>query len=344
VVAGGVIDLRSDVCSPPTDEMWTAMRAAPLGWASIGEDPSVLRLETLGASLLGKEAAVWVPTCGMANLAALLTLTDPGDAVVLPDDAHVLTSEGMWITEVASLRPVRIPAAGGRCDPADVDEALAASGASVLLLENTHTRAGGTVLSVEAGKEIERAARRHGARVHLDGARLVNAAAALGAPLEALAAPADTVALSLNKGLCAPMGTLLAGAGATMAEARRRLRALGGATVHKAGIAAAAGIVALETMRDRLPEDHRRARALGDGLRGLPGLRVAPDPIETNIVLVDLSSTGTRADGFARRLAESGVRALVVDDDRIRLVTHRTIGDAEVERALAVCRGVVAKL
>jgi threonine aldolase len=337
-----MIDLRSDVCSPPTDEMWAAMRAAPLGWASVGEDPSVLRLEALGASLLGKEAAVWVPTCGMANLTALLALTRPGDAVVLPSDAHVLTSEGMWITEVAGLRPVRIGAAGGRCDPAEAEEALAASGPSALLLENTHTRAGGTVMGVEACEALAGAARRHGARVHLDGARLANAAVALGVPLSALAEPVDTVALSLNKGLSAPMGTILAGGGAAIAEARDRLRRLGGATVHKAGIVAAAGIVALETMRDRLIEDHRRARVLGDGLAGLPGLRIAPDPIETNIVLVDVSGTGLPAETVAGRLAEHGVRVLVVDERRARLVTHRMVGEAEVERALAAFRTVAS--
>ena len=330
-----MIDLRSDLLSLPTEEMWSAMRSARLGWATYGEDESVTRLEALGASLLGTEAAVWAPTCGAANLAALLVLAQRGDAVVLASQAHVLTSEGMWLTELAGLRPVEVGAADGRPDPDAVEEALAGSEATVLALENTHTRAGGTVLSVELTEALAAAARRRGARVHLDGARLANAAVALGVPVAALAAPADTVALSLNKGLSAPMGTLLGGSADAVGEARLQLRRLGGGTVHRAGIPAAAGIVALETMLERLADDHRRARRLGELLAAVSGLRLDPPFVETNIVLVDVSATGLAAEAFAERLAARGVLALPRDERRIRLVTHRLVGEAEVERAAA---------
>ncbi len=287
-----MIDLRSDVLAPPTEEMWEAMRAAELGWASIGDDPAVLELEARGAALLGKEAAVLVPTCSMANLVALLALTEPGDRVLVEPDAHIETSEGDWLRALAGL---------------DVGEP-----AAVACLENTHTRRGGTVLGVT--ETAERAAL--APRAHLDGARLANAAVALGVPLAALAAPADTVALSLNKGLCAPAGALLAGEAAVIAEARVHLRRLGGATIHKAGLLAAAGLVALGLV-DRLADDHRRARDLAR--------LIGADEPQTNIVL---------ADADVERLAARGVLALAYDG-RARFVTHRGISDDDVEHAAA---------
>ena len=172
-----------------------------------------------------------------------------------------------------------------------MEEAIVETGALMLVLENTHTRAGGTVLTPELTAELAGAAQRHGAYVHLDGARLFNAAVALGVPVSELAAPVNTVAVSLNKGLCAPMGTILAGRTQVIELAHATLRRLGGASVHKAGIAAAAALVALDTLVDRLADDHRRARELGALLQEIPGLEVEPAEIETNIVLVDVSGT-----------------------------------------------------
>ncbi len=193
----------------------------------------------------------------------------------------------------------------------------------MLCLENTHTRAGGTVTDVARTEALAAAARRHGARVHLDGARLANAAVALGVPIAALAAPVDTVALSLNKGLSAPFGALLAGDETTIAAARLHVRRLGGGTMHKAGILAAAGLVALGLV-DRLADDHRRARRLAE-LLGLD-----PAQVETNIVLAD---GGGDAEALVARLAGRGVLALSLDGRRVRLVTHRLVGDDQVERA-----------
>lgn len=285
-----MIDLRSDICAAPTDEMWEAMRSARLGWATYGEDESVLELERRGAELLGKEAAVLVATCTLANLAAVLSLSRPGDRVLVDADAHVVVNEGDWLAHVARLQ-VGEPAA-------------------VVLLENTHTRRGGVVLSVEKTRELAARA----PRSHLDGARLANAAVALGVPLAALAAPVDTVAFSLNKGLCAPIGTILAGPAETIAEARVHLKRLGGATVHKAGLYAAAGLLALGLV-DRLADDHRRARDLAR-------LIGAPEP-ETNIVFADVD---------VERLAGRGVLAMALGG-RARFVTHRLIGDEDVARA-----------
>jgi threonine aldolase len=285
-----MIDVRTDALAPPTEAMWAAMRAARLGWAPYGEDENVVLLERRGADLLGKEEAVFVPTCSMANLAALLAFTTPGDRVLVDPDAHIVVSEGDWLTHVAGLE-VGVPG-------------------DVVCLENTHTRRGGTVLTVEETRELAQRA----PRSHLDGARLAHAAVALGVPLADLAAPVDTVAFSLNKGLCAPMGALLAGDEAVIADARVHLKRLGGATIHKAGILAAAGLVALDLV-DRLAEDHRRARELAR-------LIGAPEP-ETNIVHVDIP---------ADRLAEHGVLALELGG-RTRLVTHRAVSDEDVTRA-----------
>jgi threonine aldolase len=324
--------------------MWEAMRNAQLGWPRFGEDPSLNALCERGAALLGKPAAIWVPTCGMANLAALMTLCEPGDRVVLESASHVLASEGMAVTEIARLEPRPVPAVGGRPDPGAVEEAIASSGAALLVLENTHTRAGGTVLSVGRTEALAEAARRHGCRIHVDGARLANAAVNLGVPLAELARPADSVALSLNKGLSAPFGALLAGSEAVVERASTVLHQLGGATMHRAGIAAAAGLVALDTMLERLADDHRRARGLAARLARVPGLELRNDPVETNIVLADVSGTGVAAEKLVELLHRAGVRALSFEPGTLRLVTHRLIGDDDVERAAALVAGVVGDL
>ena len=340
---GVPIDLRSDLCSVPTDEMWNAMRSARLGWATYGEDESVRRLQEVTAALLGKEAALWIPTCGMANLVAMLTHAEPGSRVVLEASSHMLTSEAMGIVDIAGLEPCSLWAADGRLDPVAVEKLIRAQRASLLVLENTHTRAGGTVLSSALTLDLASAARRHGARVHLDGARLANAAVALDVPLRELAAPADTVAFSLNKGLCAPMGTILAGDAELMVQARGNLHRLGGSTVHKAGIPAAAGLVALDSMIDRLADDHRRARELAQLLSQIPGLRLRPTRVETNIVLVDTTGTGLTPEELLGHLVRHGVLGMERDTSRVRFVTHRLIGDADVVRAAELVALAVAE-
>ena len=337
-----MIDLRSDLRAVPTDAMWEAMRGAELGWPRFGEDDSLNRLCERGAALLGKPAATWVPTCGMANLVALLTFCEPGDRVVLEPSSHVLSSEGMAITEIARLEPRPVSAADGRPDPDVVEQEIEESGAALLVLENTHTRAGGTVLSTGLTEALAAAAERHDCRVHLDGARLANAAVALGVPLAELAGPASSVALSLNKGLSAPFGALLAGSEAVVERATTILHRLGGATVHRAGIAAAAGLVALDTMVERLVDDHRRARDLAARLSAVPGLTLRNDPVETNIVLVDVTATGATAATLVEKLDAAGVRAMERDPRTLRLVTHRLIGDDDVERAAELIAGVVS--
>jgi threonine aldolase len=217
-----------------------------------------------------------------------------------------------------------------------VEELVAEQRAALLILENTHTRAGGTTLSVELTEALAAAAKRHHCRVHLDGARLVNASVALGVPLAELATPANSVVLSLNKGLSAPFGAVLAGSEAVVERVRLMLQRLGGASFHRAGIAAAAGLVALDTMVDRIADDHRRARELAAGLATIPGISLRPEMIETNIVLADVSGTGIAPLDLVTLLAESGLRVLERDTSRVRFVTHRLVGDEEIDRAVAI--------
>ena len=330
-----MIDLRSDICSAPTEEMWDAMRAHTPAWPMFETDRALARLEHEGAALLGKEAAVFVPTCTAANVAALLTLGEPGRAVVLEREAHILTSEGMGISSLARLRPVTLTGARGHLEPHRVAEAVTVNDAAVVCLENTNTRAGGAAISARETAELAAVAHEHDAAVHLDGARLANASVALGVPLAALAAPVDTVSFSLNKGLSAPFGALLAGQADTIGAAREHLKALGAGTLHKLGIFAAAGYVALGQI-DRLTDDHRRASHLAELLRA-GGLEV--DPVETNIVFCRCPAGSEAA---ALRLAEEGVLAFVRDESRLRFVTHRLIDDGAIEQAAAAIVAAVS--
>jgi threonine aldolase len=291
--------------------MWEAM---PSG----GED-TVAKLELTVAFELGKEAAVFCPTCTAANLAALLALGERGRAVVVEANSHVLVAEGGGLSHVAGLLPISIGTADGRVSAEEVEAAVVTREAAIVCLENTHTRAGGTVLDAAATAAVADAAHKHGATVHLDGARLANAAAALAVDIAELTAPVDTVAVSLNKGLCAPYGAVLAGDAETMSEAREHLHRLGAGTVHKAGFFAAAGLIAWEQMRGRLLEDHRRARELA----ALLDLR---EP-ETNVVMTGLPAP------VLPDLAARGVLAFAPGGGNVRLVTHRGISDADVERA-----------
>jgi threonine aldolase len=327
------------------------MRRTRPGWVLRGEDEMVNEVERLAAHRLGKEAAVWTPTCGVANLAALMTLGQRNTYAVAEAEAHILTSEGMGLSVVGGLVPLPLHAEGGRLEP-DVLEGIFHKTStlvegpriSMVCLENTHTRAGGTILSPALTAQLATLAHRNGAAVHLDGARLFNAAVALGVDASELAAPADTVAISLNKGLSAPFGALLCGNIEAIASARLRLRQLGAASFHKAGFAAAAGIVALEQMIGRLLDDNQRAADLAARVEGRAGLRLEPARIETNIVLIDVSATGHSAGEFLRSLRKMGVLALERDERRIRLVTHRSIGDAHVARAATALISVATQL
>ncbi len=329
------IDLRSDTVTLPTPAMRRAMAEADVGDDVFGEDPTVLRLERLAAERMGKEAALFVPSGTMANLVALLTHCDRGRAVVCGDKAHVFRSEVGGAAALGGLvyRTVR-NLDDGRLDPDALREAFSGGHITepptgLVCLENTHNYCAGAVLTREDTDAVAGVAREWGVPLHIDGARIFNAAVALGTTARELAVPAGSVSFCLSKGLAAPVGSLLCGGGAFIARARKTRKMLGGG-MRQAGVIAAAGIVAIEEMVDRLADDHANARLLAEGLAELSG--VEPLPVATNIVIVRVPGSDTAA--FVRRLDGEGVRCVPFGPGRVRFVTHYGIERTDVERAL----------
>lgn len=336
------VDLRSDTFTHPTAAMRQAMFEAEVGDDVFMEDPTVRRLEGMAAEAMGKEAALFVASGTMGNLVAVLTQTQRGDRVVVGDEAHIYYYEGDGERRLAGVELVPLPNdAQGGLDPALVQEALEASGppATLVCLENTHNRCGGGVLTAAETAAVADVAHSHGARVHLDGARIFNAAVALGVPAAELTAPVDTVSFCFSKGLSAPVGSILNGRADTIAEARQVRRMVGGA-MRQVGVIAAAGIVALETMVERLAQDHENARILAEGLATLPGIRLDPASVRTNIIAFDLE--GWEPPEFLAALKAAGVLAVPFGPHRIRMVTHNDVSREDVEKALERIRTVCA--
>jgi threonine aldolase len=334
-----MIDLSTDLVTEPTEAMWDAMRRAPFGLSSRGEAPAVTALEERAAALLGTEAALLVATGSLANLLALFTLPGRGEQVILEADAHSLWSEEWGLSTVCGLLARPLPGRAGALDPAEVEDAITASRfghrprTGLLCLENTHNAAGGAVMDPSQMAAICDVAHRHGVPVHLDGARIFNAAVALGRDVRELTRAADSVACSLNKGLSAPMGSLLCGSRAFVDRARRHAAVLGVGSLNLWSVAAA-GLVALDEMIDRLAEDHRRARALAQGLAAVAELRVDVAGVRTNIVMVDVAGSGIDGRTFLERLAARGVWASHRAGSVLRFVTHRHITDEDVTRVI----------
>ena len=338
-----MIDLRSDTVTRPTEAMRRAMASAEVGDDVYGEDPTVRALELRVAALLGKDAAVFVPSGTMANQVALLVHTRPGDEVVIADGAHVAWYESGAGAAIAGVQ-FCVATREVVVDPAALDAAAKPPAdwnprTRLVAFENTHNRGGGRVLPQDLVVATASRARDLGLAVHLDGARLYNASVATGLDLATLAAPADTVSLCLSKGLGAPAGSLLAGSAAHITYARRLRKMLGGA-MRQAGVLAAAGLFALDHHAARLAEDHRNARAFAESLVGARGLTASkPD---TNIVMVDLDDALPAADAFAARVKEAGALLSPFGPRRLRAVTHLDVSSDDVARAAAIVRDVAA--
>lgn len=336
--AGRRVDLRSDTVTTPTPEMRAAMAAAEVGDDVHREDPTVERLQSLAAALTGKEAALFVPSGTMANQLALRTLAVPGTEVVCPARAHVYRYEAAAAAMNGLVQCRPLPDDGGSVAPEAVAEAFTGADhhlppVSLVTLENTHMPASGRPLPPEEVEAVAAIAHAHGARVHLDGARLWNAAVALGVPPARLAAPADTVMFCLSKGLAAPVGSLLCGPSAVIEAARAHRQRLGGG-MRQAGVLAAAGIVALETMVDRLADDHARAKRLAGAIaQRYPGA-VDPSVVHTNVVCVDAAAV---PGGWLGALARKGVLGGTIDPRTIRFVTHKDVDDDAIDHAIACC-------
>jgi threonine aldolase len=338
------IDLRSDTVTLPSGEMRRAIAEAPVGDDVFGEDPTVRRLETMAAGVTGKEAALFVASGTMSNLVAIMSHCARGDEAIVGSEAHILHYEVAGAAAVAGVQLRETPNdARGRIEPDAVQALIRAQNVhmpqtSLLCLENTHNRCSGAVISVEETEALADVAHRNGVRVHIDGARIFNAALAAGTTVAALAAPADSIGFCLSKGLGAPVGSVLCGAGEFVARARKMRKAVGGG-MRQAGVIAAAGVYALEHMVDRLADDHANAKLLATGLAKLPMVNLDPRTIETNIVIF-----GVRGDavGLVRAFKQEGVLATMPAPGRVRMVTHYGIERSDVEEALERVRHAAA--
>jgi threonine aldolase len=325
------IDLRSDTVTRPTLAMRRAMAAAEVGDDVFGDDPTVNRLEERAAELMGKEAALFVPSGTMGNLASLLVHCGRGREVVVGDEAHIYHYEaggasalgGLVYHTVATSPDGSLPIeALERAIRPSADNAHLAP-AGVICLENTHNRMGGTVWSPEYAATAAALARVHGLPVHLDGARIFNAAVAAGRPVTDWTAHATSVQFCLSKGLGAPVGSIVAGSAAFVREARRIRKMLGGG-MRQAGVIAAAGLVALETMRDRLAEDHANARVFAERLAAVPGVTLPLDRVQTNIVVFEPPAAWT-PERFLEAAHAAGVWLVPFGGRRIRAMTHADV-------------------
>jgi len=340
-----LIDLRSDTVTKPTPEMRRAMYEAEVGDDVYGEDPTVNRLQERAAEMLGKEAALFVPTGTQGNQVAILTHTRRGQEVIVEAEAHVYIYEVGGIAALSGCQVKPVPGVNGAMDPAAVEAAIRADNVhyprtGLVCLENTHNRSGGCVLPPENVAAVAEVAHRHGIPVHLDGARIFNAAVALGRPVAELVAPVDSVMFCLSKGLAAPVGSLLVGSRDFIAEARRNWKLLGGG-MRQAGVLAAAGLVALELMVDRLADDHANARRMAEGIANIPGLAVNMETVQTNMVAVEITDPRWTAPALVQALRAEGVLCNDTGPRRIRLVTHKDVTAADVELALDAFARVV---
>jgi threonine aldolase len=337
------IDLRSDTVTRPTPQMRRAMAEAEVGDDVYGEDPTVNRLQEQAAALLGMEAALFVPSGTMGNAIAVRLLSEPGDEVLLERRSHVVRYELAGMAALSGVIPHVVDAEGGHLTAAHVRSAATPkayykSDVTLVVLENTHNLGGGTVLSPAAMADTVAACRAEGFRVHLDGARLWNAAVALGVPPAELTRGVDSVMVALSKGLCCPAGSLLAGPRAFVDRARRVRKQLGGG-MRQIGILAAAGLVALGEMIPRLAEDHAHARILATALARCRGVDVAP--VQTNIVVARLHERSAPA--VAGALAEGGVLIGAMDGATLRCVTHHDVSRADCERAAVAIEAVLGR-
>ncbi|MCH8274404.1 MAG: hypothetical protein IH851_06420 [Armatimonadetes bacterium] len=338
-----IVDLRSDTVTRPTPEMYEAMTQAPLGDDVLGDDPTVIELERLAASKMGKEASVFVPSGTMGNQIAVRTWVRPGDAIIVEQDAHIVMYESGGPGAHSGAITWTLPSHNGVMDPETVEGRITPGSihtppTRLLCLENTHNRGGGTVIPLQMMRTFRELAEKHSLRTHLDGARIFNAAAFLGVPAYEIAFYADSVMFCLSKGLSCPVGSLLCGPKEFIEEARQHRKRMGGG-MRQAGVLAACGIVALNTLTERLAEDHDRARKFSEAVNELPGLDVSMETVQTNIVMVN---TDGPASEWHDRLHEKGVWCFPVRPNRLRFVFHRDIDDQKLDRAIAAFRELAA--
>jgi threonine aldolase len=336
-----MIDLRSDTVTRPTPEMYRAMQEAPLGDDVLGDDPTVIELQETAAEMLGMEAGLYVPSGTMGNQAGLATHCRPGDAAIFESQAHMLYYEVGAPAAIAGVVSWTIETADGVMPPDKVRAAITkrsihTPGTRVLCVENTHNRNGGTVIPIEVLREYRETANEAGIVIHMDGARVFNAAAALGVQVQEIARYVDSISICLSKGLRSPVGSILLGKKDFIEEAAYWRKRLGGG-MRQSGILAACGLVSLKTYVDRLVDDHENAKRLARGLQGLPGLSADLDKLQTNILMVE---TDEPAEAWVQRLGERGVACLPMASHRLRLVTHADVNAYEIDQAIEAFQAV----
>jgi threonine aldolase len=343
------IDLRSDTVTLPTEDMRTAMYEAPLGDDVFGEDPTVNELERMSAEMLGKEAAVFVASGTMGNIAAILSHCGRGDEAILGDVSHIFLNEAGGISALGGIHPRIVPTLDDGTIETDVIQGAIRWDdphfpiTRLICLENTHNRCGGAILGLEYVLKVAGIARERQLNLHLDGARIFNAAVGLKLPVADLVEPFDSVTFCLSKGLSAPVGSMLCGSEEFIRKARRARKILGGA-MRQAGVIAAAGIVALESMVGRLAEDHANARILAAGLDGINGIRVVKNPPPTNMVFISLDEESEYSlGGLIDSLREQGVLVGGGGPGRLRLVTHHGIAVEDVEATVQAFKDVLSR-
>lgn len=332
-----VVDLRSDTVTLPTEEMLEAIKSAELGDDVFREDPTVNRLEEMAAQKMGKESALLVTSGTQGNLVSILSHTKRGDEVILEADSHTYNFETGGLSAIGGLMARPIRGRMGVLDPRDVEKAISPKGiqhaqTTLVCIENTHNLAGGTVVSPSQIEAVWKVAKKHGLAVHMDGARIFNAAIALNIDVRELTRHVDSVMFCLSKGLSCPIGSLVAGSRKFIEKARKWRKMLGGG-MRQAGIIAAPGIIALEKMIDRLRDDHRNARILAEKLAKTEGISINLETVQTNIVIFDVRDLGVTSAEFVQKLGEHGVKSKSVPmkETSIRMVTHRGIEREDIE-------------
>jgi len=345
-----MIDLRSDTISQPTPAMREAMANALLGDDVFGDDPTVNRLQELSAALLGKEAALFMPSGTMANLTAVLSHCGRGDEVILGNKSHTFLYEAGGISALGSVHSCQLAnQANGCIDLEDIEAAIRGENihfprTRLICLENTHNRCGGTALPLEYHKQVYAIAHRYKIPLHIDGARIFNASIALHEKAAAFAQECDSITFCLSKGLCAPIGSVLCGTREFIEQARRVRKQLGGG-MRQVGVIAAAGIVALETMTERLAEDHQRAKALAIGLSSIDGLVFHMGMPTTNMVFIELAkSFPANAAQLVEKLKLYHLIVLPFGERQMRLVIHYWISDEDVTNAISIFNQVMASI
>ncbi len=341
------VDLRSDTITKPTGEMRKAMSNAQVGDDVFGEDPTVNKLEEMAAAITGKEDALFVCSGTMGNLVSELAHCGRGDEMILGDESHIFYYEQGGSAAIGGIHPRIVPnRPDGTMSIKDMESAIRADNihfprSKLIVLENTHNRCTGIPLSVEYMKKVRELANKYGLKIHVDGARIFNAAIALGVDVKDLADPADSITFCLSKGLCAPAGSLVCGTNKVISEARRARKILGGG-MRQIGILAAAGIVALNSMIERLIEDHENAKMLAEGLSGIDGISIDTKMVKTNIVYFDIVKDNFIRDEILIRLARKGVKLLFLGPEKMRAVTHYHIKSDDIEYVIDVFKEIMS--